>query len=216
MGIREVMTRKLLTGARETVLAEEGTFFVASNPTPGTGIAGQPSQASFDETKPLMIVYNGGNYSIYPLYLRLTCTAASTGNTVQRFTQTIDTGNKKSAGGTLLTAVNTNMGSSVASSAVVTFGAPTASAAGGSRRILSTQTYRTALGVVGDVYQFSWGHEQGNDPASLITSGTAIANVSFSFAPVVIGPNQSFLINQWAASQVGAASYEVEFGYTER
>jgi hypothetical protein len=179
MGIREVMTRKLLTGARETVLAEEGTFFVASNPTPGTGIAGQPSQASFDETKPLMIVYNGGNYSIYPLYLRLTCTAASTGNTVQRFTQTIDTGNKKSAGGTLLTAVNTNMGSSVASSAVVTFGAPTASAAGGSRRVLST-TRPTGLSWESSVTStsFSWGHEQGNDPASLITSGTAIANVS--------------------------------------
>ena len=213
--IREFVTRKVLWGGREQAVAEEGTSYVALG-TPGTGIAGHAAPTTFDATKPILLVYNGGNYNIYPLYLRLALTAASVGNTVERFTQVIDTGNRFSSGGTALTKANTNMASSTASGATITAGAVVATAASGSARTVANQTYRTVLGVVGDVYAFNWGHEQGNDPASLITSGTAIANVVFSYAPICIGPNQSFLIHQWAAAQSAAPSFEFEFGYAER
>lgn len=217
MGNPYYQTVESLAGSRELASGREGVTYLAINPTPGTGLAGHAAPTTFDETKAIFQIYNGSTNSyVYPHYLRLTITAASVGNTIQRFTQTVDTGNRFSSGGSTLTAANTNMASSNVTGAVAKGGAVVCTAASGSRRILSTMTYRTVLGVVGDVYAFSWGHEQGCDPASLITTGSAISNVSFSYNPVVIGPGQSFMVYQWAAGQSGAPSFEFDFGYSER
>lgn len=208
-------------GARDLALGLQGAYFTASNPTPGTGIAGHAAPTTFDATKPLLFVRNeSSDKLLVPMYLRVTLTAASVGNSLQRFTQVIDTATatRYASGGTRLANVNTSMtstGAANGSNAAVWFGAVVAGAAGAAARTVSTQTYRTVLGVVGDVYQMSWGAHEACDPASLITSGTAISNVAFGFAPVVLAPNAMFLVHQWAASQSAAPSFEVEFGWAE-
>lgn len=212
----------VIGGARDLALGLNGAYFVASNPTPGTALAGHAAPTTFDDTKPLVYVFNPGPKFFVPLYLRLTLTAAATNSTNVRFVQAIDVGtaaapNKYTSGGTLLAPVNPNGPSTnpsqVASS--IYCGAVVAAAKTATRRVFGNAIYRTVIGVVGDVYQFCWAAHDQIDPASLITTGTAVSNVAFGYAPVAIGPNQSFLIHQWSPSQSGAPSFEVEFGYCE-
>lgn len=214
-----------LGGARDLASGVYGQYFTAINPTPGTGLAGHAAPTTFDATKPFLLVYNSSaDQVIYPMFLRLSLTAASVGNTVQRFTQVIDPGavsagtintSRFSSGGTAIVPANTNMRSQAGSAAKVYAGAVVATAANAGARTIANTTFRTVLGVVGDVYQLSWACPMMGDPASLITSGTAISNVAFGYGPVAIGPGQSFLVHQWAASQSAAPSFEVEFGYIE-
>lgn len=207
-------------GARDLATGLDAAYFVASNPTPGTGITGHAAPTTLDDTKPLLYLFNSGSKRVCPMYLRLTLTAASVGNTVQRFTQILDGApqagvTRYSSGGTQLIPKSTNQAAQIGSDARVYFGAVTAAAATAAKRIVFNQTYRTVLGVVADVYQFNWASHQVLDPASLITTGTAVSHVSFHYAPVVVGPGQSFLVHQWAASQSAAPDFEVEFAYIE-
>ncbi len=215
-----------LGGGRDLATGVYGQHFTAMNPTPGTGLAGHAAPTTFDATKPFLLVYNSSyDQILYPMFLRLSLTAASVGNTVQRFTQVLDPGGSSTAtgipatrfvsGGTLLVPTNTNMRSNAATAAKVYAGAVVAAAANAGARTVANTTFRTVLGVVGDVYQLTWASPVMGDPASLITTGTAVSNVSFGYSPMAIGPGQSLLVHQWAASQSAAPSFEVEFGYIE-
>lgn len=209
-------------GARDLYTGAAGQYFTACNGTPGTGIAGHAAPTTFDATKPYLLVYNpvGSDKLVLPMFLRLTLTAASVGNSVQRFTQVIDPGtstggSRYASGGSQLVPTNTNMKSQNGNAAAVYAGAVVAAAANAGNRTIANTTFRTVLGVAGDVYQLSWGCPIMGDPASLITTGTAVSNVAFGYGPVCIGPGQSFLVHQWAAAQSAAPSFEIEFGFVE-
>lgn len=204
-------------GARDLALGLAGQYFVANNPTPGTGLIGHAAPTTFDETKPYLFVRNEGTDRwIIPMYLRLTTTVVSVGNSIMRFTQAIDTKTttRYTSGGTALAPTNTNMRSSdQAGGATIYAGAVVAAAVTTARRVLGTQTCRTVIGVVGDIYQWSWGAHEMMDPASLITTGTAVSNAVFGLPPVALAPNDMLLIHQWAASQSTGPTFEVEFAY---
>ncbi len=211
---------------RDTALADQGYYYVALT-TPGTGIANTVTTETTlaqAEVAPYLTVYNGSVspnlVNIYPLYLRLTCTAAQAVATVMRFTMELDQGNRITTAATkTLTGVNVNMGSPNTSVAQINLGTGVvASAATANKRITGNQSFRNGgvVNVIGDVYQFNFGSTEQTDPMSLVETGTAICNVCYSFAPVVIGPNQSWLVMQWAASQTTAPAFEVEFGYVEK
>ncbi len=214
---------------RDTVAADQGNYYTAISSTPGTGILETASISTFAlaEAAPVMNVYNGSTVqnpvNIYPLYLRLTVTQANAGGLTTRFTLTLDQGNRVTtipAATGILTINNVNMGSANRSQAQIYFGTGlVTSAATQQRRIIGNQSFRNGgvVSVIGDVYQFNFGSTEQLDPMSLVETGTAICNVTYNFAPVVIGPNQSFAVQGWAASQ-GATQhgYEVEFGFIER
>lgn len=212
----------IIGGARDLASGVRGQYFTALNPTPGTGIAGHAAPTTFDATKPYLLVYNpvGSGVILYPMFLRLALTAASVGNTVQRFTQVIDPGSstgatRYSSGGTQLNPKNLNMQSNNAPQGLVYAGAVVAAAANAGARTVANTTFRTVLGVVGDTYQMSWAAPQMIDPASLITTGTAVSHVAYGYGPTAIGPGGSFLVHQWAGSQSAAPSFEIEFGFIE-
>ncbi len=211
---------------RDTALADSGNYFVALT-TPGTGIANTVTTETTlaqAEVSPYMVVYNGSTVlnpvNIYPLYLRLTTTAAQAVATVMRFTMEMDQGNRVTTSATKqLTPVNVNMGSSNQSQAQINLGTGiVCSAASAAKRITGNQSFRNGgvVNVVGDVYQFNFGSTEQIDPMSLVETGTAICNVTYNFAPVVIGPNQSWLVMQWATGQTTAPAFEVEFGFVEK
>lgn len=209
-------------GARDVVTGIRGQFFTALNPTPGTGIAGHAAPTTFDATKPILLAYNDKDSGVLlvPQFLRMQLTAASVGNTVQRFSQVIDPGSatlgsRYASGGTELIPRNVNMLAKTPNRSKVHFGAVVAAAANGGAATVGNTTYRSVLGVVADTYQLTWGCPIMGDPASLITTGTAVSHVAFGYGPVVIGPGGSFLVHQWAASQSAAPSFEVEFGFLE-
>jgi hypothetical protein len=173
---------------------------------------------AFTETTPYLVLYNSGNLTIYPMYLRLHTTVVGATNSVaQNWTNTIDTGNRLTSGGTALTISNTNMVSQNKSAAIITVGAITASAASGVRRVVSHQAVKFVdVETVHDCLQFNWGGSQQCDPASLINNTTTISHTTVNYAPVVIGPNDSMVMVRWGASYTTGVTYEVEFGFVEK
>ena len=213
---------------RDTVLADLGNYYVATEPTPGTGIVETASITTFAlaEAAPMFCLFNGSSgataVNVYPMYLRITMTQANAGGLVQRFTLTLDQGNRvttQAAATGILNIANTNMGSANKSQCQISTGASlVTSAATSQRRIVGNQAFRNGgvVAVIGDVYQFNFGAVEQLDPMSLVETGTAICNVVHNFAPLVIGPQQSFLIQHWAASATTGAGFTYEFGFVEK
>ena len=201
--------------AKEWVVADEGSYFVAITPTPGTGIIGHATPTTFDETKPYLLVYNGGNNRIYPQFLRMHETVASIGGTGLQMTIAVDQGNRFSSGGTALTKSNVNMDSVNTTAATITVGAVVASAASSSRRVLGHYVLRplTLIDIIEDEYQLTWGAP---DAFLNAVPAATVSNIQCTLPPMVIGPGQSLLVHEWRASQSTGPTWEVVFGYIER
>lgn len=207
-----------LLGGRETGAADAGAYFVAVTPTPGTGIITGGSVQAFTETTPYMVVYNGGLLNIYPMYLKLNVSVVGvTDSAATWLTNTLDIGNRLSSGGTALVKSNCNMASVVSSGAVITVGAITASAASGSRRIVSHSKVRSLkIGVIHDSITLNWGDAAQTLTSALVNNSTTHSDTVVNCAPIVIGPGQSMVLVHWAASQTTGTTYENEFAYVEK
>ena len=201
-----------LTG-RDTQAASTGVYFVAINPTAGTGIVG-PVSTTFDEAKALMTVYNSSTtVTIYPLALALHVTVVGTTGTRQNFTHTIDDGNRYSSGGTALTTANTNSGSTTASAATITFGALVTTAASGSRRLLGNNQIReAAIEIVGDRYEWNFGGAQSQSGSRVAT----VADFHQSLPSVAIAPGDTWVLHHWRGAITVGVTFEANFSYLER
>lgn len=201
---------------KELFAADEGSQFVAVNPTMGTGIIGHAAATTFDEAKALLCIYNGSTTNrIYLQSILLDVTVVGVGHTRDQFSFTLDTGNRISSGGTALTKANVNMDSALTSSAIVQFGATVTTAATASRRLLGNYMIKGAnIEVVWDQFEFVFG---GVSTSPMGIAPSTVANwFSRTCPPVVIGPGQSFCIHQWAASQSTGITFEPVVNYIER
>lgn len=201
-------------------LADEGNYYMATNPTPGTGIAGIAATGAFSDAESTLYVRNGNtdasNVRVYLDYLRVTVTAAGTAGADHRYVSKTDKGaDRYTSGGSTITSVNVNMDSVRTPGAVVRFGALVTTAASSDARLLSNGLIRNVITVAGDVYQWDFGGDQ-HPIISHAVAGTAIANIVMKHPPVVLGPTQMFVMSLHATSQTGATSYEFELGYYER
>src|SRR5438874_278498 len=175
-------------------LADQGKYFVATNPTPGTGIASGAVTALADTTPYLVIKNNNTVASGIRMYLdfwRLTLTAAGGGGTVRNMTFKLDSSQavaRYTSGGTSIGAgVNTNSDLTNASAAQVYIGAITAAAAG-SARLIGNVMMREIIEIVNDTFLFDFGPAQQQASAPLATGGAATTSRYFGMCPVVIGP----------------------------
>lgn len=197
--------------------AIEGSYFVGITPTSGTGIIGHAAPTTFDETKPYLLLYNSSTTKyIYPQYITFNETVASVGGTVMRFVPVVDTGNRYSSAGTALTVNNTNGASSVATVATSAFvGAVVASAATGARRNYGDVVFRgTTIDIIGDNYTIVFGAPTTNGGAT--SKVATLVDSSRVAPPIAVGPGQSFLLHQWAASQSTGPTFQVQMGWIER
>ena len=211
------------------LLAEEGSYFVSTNPTPGTGIAGQaaptaaPTVAGGGDTKPFISIFNSAapadGTRISLDYLRLRPTAAGANGTSINFMMQIDSAPRSPVGagfgGTSIVPVNPNMDSGSKSLAIVNAGSLTALASGATARQLPNIQFRGVITVVNDIYIVSFGPAE-YGVGSLISSGSGVCQQSFGHPPVVIGPQQTALIYLWMPAQTGASSFEFDMGHWER
>jgi hypothetical protein len=203
-------------------LANEGSYNVVSNPTPGTGLATIATLTTLVDTSPFLLIQNpwGSDDTqakrIFIDYIKLQVTAPGTGGTQLRYATKIDQAraDRYTSGGTQLTAQNVNMGTAQASKANIYAGALVGAAAAQSR-LLSSGLVRPVIPVIADTYIFDF-CSTAPSLGGLITSGTAIANCIFPVAPAIIGPQQWFAFHIWLPSQSAASSYEIEVGYWER
>lgn len=198
---------------KELFSADEGSYFVAISATPGTGVIGHAAPTTFDETKPYLLVYNGTTDKRIALqYLRFHETVVSTGATRTQWTFTIDEGNRLSSAGTAATINNVNMASANTSGAAIKHGAPVATAASSSRRVLGHYSLRGSIDVVEDNLEFVFGGLGGQN---VLAPATVMA-VTVNIPPVIIGPGQSFMAYQWSTSQSAAPTLEMVLGFIER
>lgn len=213
------------TSGRDLALVDigGGCEFVAANPTAGTGIiSSTPITLAAAATAPTMVVYNsnllGNGPTIYPLWLKLVETAASTGGTQLNFQWHVDTINRYTSGGTQLTPANTNPGSTIKSNAVIHFGAITGVAASNDVVVSGNCRCRVALiDILGDQLLFTFGQSTALPlgPTSMTTA--TIGQFHFSHAAVGIPPGSSLVFTIWQPTTfTTGVTYEVEFGYAEK
>ncbi len=200
---------------KELFTAVEGSHFVASTPTPGTGIVGHAAPTTFDETKPYLILYNGHpSKYLYPQFLHLHETVASGGGTRVQVTVCTDIGVRRTSAGTAMTLNNTNTNGSADGTSQGWIGAVIAAAATASRKIMANVVFRGTIDIVEDDYQIVWGAPDGIGNSS--SRVATVAEVSRVVPPMAIGPGSSLLLHQWAGSQSTGPTFEAYMGYILR
>lgn len=197
--------------SRDTELGSLGVYYVATTPTPGTGvISGIPT--SLVATTPYLVVYNGGNSAdVHLHYLRLSVQTAGVGNAVHNQTHFVDQGNRYASGGTALTIKNTNPTSTNASNVVATVGVVTATAASAAQRQIGNDVFRANVGIVADIYEYTYGGVSA--PCGFPTTASHFVH---AMPPIVLPPNTSYILNVWATTFGTGITFEVQMGFSER
>ena len=203
--------------------AQEGTYFRATNPTLGTGIA-MGVQTSFSDTANALLVMQASASvvnRIIPHYIRLICTAAGASSVSSRMAVKVDTAARYSSGGTDLTGqiACANTGLATASSlAALRFGAVTAAAASAARIMANLQlkTQASPCWTVGDEVYLNFLSEMASGGIPL--AGAAALSIVKDIGPVILaGLNHSLLLHMWNPSNAATPpSWEVEMAWWER
>jgi hypothetical protein len=204
--------------------ADEGTYFVAHNATndASTTIAGHPAPvlADADATlvKPFLhLVHSGAVTSQVRCYLdfiEIEVVTAGANGTQACWAMQLDNSRGITTPGTALTKVNPNMQSSAASVLSPTAGPIVVPAETAAVRHLGHGTHRPSIEIAGDkkLYLF------GRDPVPMTpTAATAIRTDVVHAPPVILGPNDVFLLAlHGQAAQDAAGVYKVRMGWVER
>lgn len=196
--------------------AAEGTYFRATNATPGTAIA-QPVTATFADTTALLCIRNtdtGGGKTIYMDYMWLFMTIIPASSTAWKYAITIDPNARAPTGGTAITAVGANTGFGTASIATMTVGS-TSVAAAVAKRLLTNRTIFNAIPVVLTSLSINFGLQESGNGQTM--NGATAIRLNDQVGPTAIAPGHTGLIHMWYPSNATTgASYEIELGWWER
>lgn len=208
---------QLVGGSKLHALADEGSYFVATNATPGTAIAGISAANGYDVLETLFYIHNSASSTkrIYMDFLTLTCAAAGTNGTDFSLAITTDSVDRWSSGGTAITPVNALQSSVIATVADrVRFGA-VVTAAATTGKLVWHSLLRTVIKVIGDQYSLNFGGSR--EPAvGMPLEGTTQASIPRKVPPIVLAPGESMMVHEYAASQSVAAQYQFAAGWWER
>lgn len=211
-------------------LAEEGSVFVATNPTPGTALQ-YGIITAYSATAAVAIYGFNGNSVASRKRVRLDHwslmlnNTAPTATTVLHLVTRVQNGAGTPTAGSpvTITPVNPNMGSTRTSGLTLqafTGGAAiTVPAADASARIVSRMCIPTSLGVTGDNYVFYFGKDAPLATGNALTAvrATAPARITTGGPPVIIDPQQSFVfIMWWLTAATNGPYFEWELMYHER
>lgn len=217
-------------GAADYGAADEGAFYVATNPTSGTAIATTTSvvddaataSATHAQNVPVLLVQNGASESdanaktIYLRYLRMILGQVPTSATSWQMSIRADKNpSAYTSGGTKITPVNTNLGSSLVSQAQIYFGAVvTPLPLSATARLLARAQVNSVIPVTLDQWLFTFGVSgAGSDQ---VAGGAGAKNVLLALPPIVIAPGWNVRVGMWGTSNAAAPTWEFELGYVER
>lgn len=210
----ETISSSLFPGKQ--ALADEGSCFVATNPTPGTALAFAVN-ATYDATKSLIAIRNldsVGSRRVYLDYIKLIPTVAPASATSAHFALWLDSGNKYTSGGTAITPVNVNAddtAQSVSSVILASGGATLVTTA--AARLVARGVLRSVIPAVHDELVIAAGADAGAATSSATAAGRNVSVVP----SVVIPPQGCLLVNVWFPSNaVTGLSYEAEVSLFER
>lgn len=213
----------------EYALADEGGYFIATNPTVGTPIAMTTSvvddaataSSTHAQFAPAMLIQNSESptnpnaVSIYMRHLKMFLSQVPTSATGWRYSFRLDAVARYASGGSTITPVNVNPNSSKATKALFYFGAIVPTALPSSQaRLVANGLIDSAIPVTQDQWLFTFG----NSAPSMdqVNGGATAKNMVFSVPPIVIPPGYCLALDMWGASNAAAASWEFECAWVER
>jgi hypothetical protein len=212
--------------------ADEGSFFVVTNPAPGTAIATTTSvvddatgATTRAQQKPVMVLTNGWTSSsgvlaqnIYLRYLKMFIVQVPTSATSWKYAMRLSPGitTKVTTAGTSCVPVSPNGNYAQASRAVVSFGAITCtdSTTDTGQRLVANGQISGAIPVALDEWLFTFG--DGSKSIDSIGTQTLVKRLTIPVPPIVVPPGWTWTLEMWGASNAAAPSWEFEMGYVER
>lgn len=208
------------------ILAMNGNYFVATNPTPGTAIAYALKTGFSATANGLFSISNGnqaGGANIILDRLRLTQTAtAPTGTLYMGYEVYTETGTVAiSTAAAAVTPQNVNASKSSLSAATVTFfsaGAGTVPAAVGTRRLVDCGKVPTGVTVLGDTFVWDFGGDAAVSGKAGLTAARAtdLAMIVTNASPVIVAPGTSAYMNLWwVTAAANTPSFEFQLGWAE-
>jgi len=204
-------------------LADEGSYFIATNPTPYTPIAVTTSIITFAETagavgvamllKNLEARSSQNGKRLYLDYIKLMVVGVPTSATSWQYALVIDDNPLRwTSGGSAITPVNPNGDCNLPSIAQIYFGALT-TAVPNNRRLVSRGTLRGVIPTTFDEYIINSGSAEGGSGfASAAASGKSVNQAP----PIILGPQQNLALTLWGAANAAAPTFEFEMGWWER
>lgn len=206
------------------MIAGAGKYFVATNPTPGTGVLFGTVTAFSATADGLFTIANnnptGSGVNIYLDYLSLNMSGtAPTATTVLKMAVFNEVGIvAPSAGNVAVTPRNVMIGGVTTNAVVNGFSsaAMTIPAAVGTRTLVSNISIPTSLGVTGDTYVVQFGGEASGANALTAARATAPARIVVTASPVTIAPQTTAIIDAWWVGQAtNGPTWEFELGWAE-
>jgi len=210
-----------LIGSLMHALADEGTYFYSQHPTidAATTVAGHAAPVLADlYTKPFLVVSNndvaGSKKRTYLHWIQISVITAGASGTSDNWAAECDNGVRYSSGTLVrLGTVNPNMQSTTTNASVIDCGPYVATAPTSAQRKMGSGVFRPAIALTGDKYLFVFG------PSALAEANvvaTATTHHIIPMPPVILGPNDKFLLHLYAPSQSAAGVYKVQMGHWER
>jgi hypothetical protein len=212
-------------------LALEGSYFVFSSPTPGTGVAATTSLTAYASggTKPFLFIGNNnvpGGPNIELDYLKIIQTAAQlpTSATNMQIAVSLDLMALKAATGTAVAPVNPNPLSTITTNGIV-LNTVTTNADSTSARLVFQDFIEPIVGttpcaVAGDMYTVKFGalDHINSGPYYQLSAGTPlqVKLISSSAPPVVIPPGWAACVKIFGTANAAAQTYSFEGTYRER
>lgn len=212
-------------------LADEGCYFVATNPTVGTAIAMTTSvvddaltaSATHAPNVPYLYMQNRGTLNdpngknICLRYIKLFSRVgdqAWTSATQALFSVRADgSGDRRTTRGTTLSVYNTNTNFSQGTAADFTAGTNVTSLPSGTGRILTHGLIQSSIPLAGSTWIFTFGDQV---MPSNFGYASVINSLTIPCPPVIIAPGWSMQLDIWATALAAAPTFEVEVGYAER
>lgn len=214
------------------LLADEGSYYVATTPTPGTGIAMTISTA-FSDTVAMFAIKNSDDRSnpqakrIYLDYLRLILLGTAPTAVISRHfaikrSPATDREPVTAANKTLMVPVNLAGASGRASIcrplSYSAAAAMTVPASAVSDPVLCRAGLPTGLGISGDEYVLKFGGEDMSHKVGLTAvRATDPARIITHAPPIIIEPGEWVVIHEWCLTEAtNGPSFEHELAWWER
>lgn len=212
-------------------LADEGSYFIATNPTVGTAIAMTTSvvddaltaSATHAPNVPYLYMQNRGTVgdvnakSISLRYIKLFSRIgdqAWTSATQALFSiRSSSSGDRRTTKGTALSIYNANTNFSQASAADFTAGGNVCDLPGATGRIHTHGMIQSSIPLAGSTWLWLFGDI---GAASNFGYASVINTLTMHCPPVVIAPGWSMQLDLWATALAAAPTFECEIGYAER
>ena len=211
------------------LLADEGTYFVATTPTPGTAVTYFTNANAYNDTTGAMFYMQNNDSKSNPLakrmyldYIKIVCTTLATASTGARFAIKVDPTVRSLATNNMTSAipVSPNMDAAPQSLMGVYYQsattATTLSASSASARVVANASMG-GITVVGDEYVLISGTTDSGAYAGLTAAEAVCPGRKVSvIPPIIVGPSSCLTVYVWFPGNTTAAQYEFEMGWWER